>query len=794
MIFFNNPKSENAFGSFGEFTVGRADNTIRVKYLLTKIKPGNTGTWECVLASRMRPWREVFKIDELTFDELLQRDLNDSRVAHELIPYLLSSANDSDLLSDSRDNAKFFPPILATIAPRKDTGSGIKRLYPSLTVNGEVEAYGDLFDFEQLKWADQLTPFAHLRFNNQRSEFIIVDGQHRAMAVLALQRQLTGNWEDTAKDWKSYYQHIKVTQEEVKGIELPVCLLFFPDLHEGNPLLQDSSINLMAACREIFLVVNKNAQHVSRERQILLDDEDIAARLTRQTLSTFRDREQEADGLARIYSFSYGDSDTEVGGRRAVTGHLEYSSAIALHKIHSVLFFGNEDAFGIAKYANILDQRTWRSSLRPIEILNGTIDEECQPLVRKSGKTTPRGEVAETIEKLGKIADTVLVRLFDRFRPFTVHNSGLRHLRRDIKSLTSDPENVAFKLIFETSGRRSNFVAHFHRLKELQTEHKGQGTQFPHEAQTNLCQKIQETLDDYVRQFHQGRVCRFFYIDDDLFTNANELDQRELIQKTRILFETLSTQAFQIGYAMAIFTVVEEVKNVNARTSPLAYEDRLALVEFVTETYLAALNTYFTPKERTIQRILTSYNTEPCPSVFDIYSFGLRGLLAMSVRELNEQQWRFFRYALLEIVHSSFCWEAAQSKMEEINDKWAGWYKAAIEPIVRGILSERAKYIDDAVKASVKGREYELERTRVASEARGAGKSSTEIEQILEVLKSDLMRQAKKDADKHLKSSLKKVETEEEMIWRLKRTVNSQETATLSPEEAARRRLVSVLR
>ena len=352
-----------------------------------------------------------------------------------------------------------------------------------------------------------------------------------------------------------------------------------------------------------------------------------------------------------------------------------------------------------------------------------------------------------------------------------------------LHSPTSDPENTAFKLIFETSGRRSAFVAHFQRLKELEEEHKGQETQFPHEEQINLCQKIAETLDDYVKQFHQRRVCRFFHIDDDLFTNADDRDQRELIQKTRLLFETLSTQAFQIGYALAIFSVVEELKNVNARTDPLAYEERLALVEFVTETYLAALNTYFTPKAQTIQRILINYDAEPCPSVFDTHTFGLRGLLAMSVRELNEQQWRFFRYAVLEIVHSSVCWEAAQSKMEESNDTWTGWYQAAIEPIVRGILSERAKYIDDAVKASVKGREYELERTRVASEARGAGKSSAEIEQILEVFKSDLMRQGKKDADKHLKSSLKKVETEGEMIRRLKGTEVSQGTATISPEE-----------
>ena len=54
-----------------------------------------------------------------------------------------------------------------------------------------VEEYGDLFDFKWLKWAGEPTPFAELSYNRQRSAFIIVDGQHRAMAVLALHRQLT---------------------------------------------------------------------------------------------------------------------------------------------------------------------------------------------------------------------------------------------------------------------------------------------------------------------------------------------------------------------------------------------------------------------------------------------------------------------------------------------------------------------------------------------------------------------------------------------------------------------------
>ena len=96
------------YGSFGEFTIGNGVSAVRAKYILTKIKPGNDGTWESELASQMKPWREVFNVEELSFDELLQRELDDSRVAHDLIPYLLG---------ESGNKASFFPPILAVIVP-----------------------------------------------------------------------------------------------------------------------------------------------------------------------------------------------------------------------------------------------------------------------------------------------------------------------------------------------------------------------------------------------------------------------------------------------------------------------------------------------------------------------------------------------------------------------------------------------------------------------------------------------------------------------------------------------------
>ena len=757
------------YGSFGEFTIGgNSNSTIRAKYILTKIKPGHDGTPECELASQMLPWREVFDVEELGFDELLQRDLDDSRVAHDLIPYLLG---------ESGNRAKFFPPILAVIVPRKPVGSGIEGFYPSRDVPDKpvegyesVEEYGDLFDFKRLEWAGEPTPFAELSYNRQRSAFIIVDGQHRAMAVLALHRQLTKNWSNNT--FESYYTHISVTSEQVKSIELPTCIIYFPDLHEGNSDLQEQGINLNSVCREIFLVVNRSAKMVSKSRELLLDDIDIAAHLMRRTLSNLKKRGEEPVGSARVYTISYEDSDAEDGEKEVISGQLKYSSAIALHKIHKAIFFSRDDVFRVNSYYDILDRRRRLNHNRPPEILLGTDVEHLNPLELNSGKSHPSDEVTKVVEKLGDLADTTLVALFDQFRPFEIHNSELRSLKMrlsDVHARTQIEQKKAYTLIFEGGGVRTVFESHFERLKRDELEYDGQTVPGGLQSQIAFCESVRRVLDSHEREFRRRRACEFFSINQDLFNGDNNRDdQMVLNQKAHQLFQTFATQAFQIGYAMAIFTVVEELKRGKSTTSPLQYQDRLRLVQFVTEGYLAALNTYFSPENDTVHRILTGYITETRASVFDPSNRGLRGLLAMSVNELNERQWRFFRYAILEIVHSPFCWNSVQEKIMQMDSKWLlEWYKKAIPNLVGGIISEREKYVKDAINGALNDNDFQLDVVQRKAQAEGEGKSKQEVQEIVEELETTCKADADKRAHAHLKASLKIVEEKEDMIKRL---------------------------
>src|SRR5207249_1769497 len=109
------------------------------------------------------------------------------------------------------------------VVPRKRQGPGIEPLYPKPssvhTPRRWIESFGDLFDCERLYWENQLTPLAALRYNRSRSAFVIVDGQHRAMAVLALHRQLNNEWGNNP--YAAYYNHIHTSSYQLQKIELP---------------------------------------------------------------------------------------------------------------------------------------------------------------------------------------------------------------------------------------------------------------------------------------------------------------------------------------------------------------------------------------------------------------------------------------------------------------------------------------------------------------------------------------------------------------------------------------------
>jgi hypothetical protein len=357
---------QSFYGTFGQFRINTPKRgEVTANYVQTRIRAAKDGQWDSILTQYMRPWREVFAVERMTFDELLQRDLDDARVANDLVPYLMGT-----------ETSKYpvFPPILAVLAPSGKEGErgGIERFYtaPKPSVTGQQ--FGDVFDAGPMKLNGEDSPIHQVKFNPQRSTFVIVDGQHRAMALLALFRQLGGSKDWNADPHATYYSHLKPKIEQIAHIQLPVCVLYFPGIFEGSDEYTRNESDLVAVCRQLFLDVNKQARRVSVARERLLDDSSFPPMLMRSVLSKLRSAPATPEA-AKIYSFDYGRDDGSDQDRNVVTAATEYSSSHTLFVAMGALCFGNVDAFDLASTTDITDGRNRRNSTRPIRLLDGAL-------------------------------------------------------------------------------------------------------------------------------------------------------------------------------------------------------------------------------------------------------------------------------------------------------------------------------------------------------------------------------------------------------------------------------------
>lgn len=757
------------YGTYGEFTVGKDKLAVRAQFLLTKVRPSNDGTWESDFAGMMVPWREVFKLEEMNFDELLQRDLDDSRVAHDLVPYLLG---------DQGSTARFFPPVLAVLVPRNAVGSGIDPYYPPVkgASTPEKQEFGDLFSFETVMLEGQTTPLGIIKYNRQKSAFVIVDGQHRAMAVLALYRQITKSWGNST--YESYYHHINVKAEDVKRIELPVCLLYFPDLTSDNQELIMKGVDLRHVCREIFLVVNKTAKQVSESRQLLLDDDDFCARMLRKTLSKLKDRAPEQASLAKIQSISYGDSEDV--GKAVVAGRLDYSSAVAIHKLHMIAAFANPAIFKWVNHAEATDRRSLRDKFRAPEILTGTPLMHWQSLTKESAMEHNPAEVEQAVGYLGEITDSITIRLFDSFRPFRIHNEAVSLVRVKLTQPESKADVVqmkCFNLLYEGSGVRAVFDEHSKRLDRIKQEAVDEHQELPQyiKQQIEYCRSVEMALQGHESEIRRRRACSFFNINYDAISAATDATEKWRVTEGRSkpLFDTISTQAFQIGFQMAVLSVAQDILSAKA-----PYATRIAVINSITDMFIDCLNVYFSPSNETKHTGVTGFIDDKRSQILDSQGLGLRALLKMSVSELNERQWPFFRFLVMEIVH---CPVASTPMIERLGAAAPGsveeMYKAKLASILAEVAKVRDAYVADAEEAAMKTGEFKTRLLTLEIEKKAQVTAQTidekEMVKALENLKKEQRQVARDQARGHLRASLGKIEKPQQTADRILGVTNA---------------------
>jgi hypothetical protein len=274
----------------------------RVSYLQTKAKVGGDGSTHGKLIKALVPAREALNIQEMDFNQLLQRDLDDHRIATKLIEYVLNPPANS--------LPGFFPPVLALLLPFNQNQTPVD-YFPKPTESFEKDnqfanirfrcithenSYRVQYAVNQDNDGPLEIPLAVLRWNPELSKMVIMDGQHRAMSLLAIQRTFTKSWSNAAKGarYQPFYEHhvknwAKKAADEGKTvdlskIELPVTICWFPEAPSDAVRPRPHS-----AARKLFVDVNNNAKPPSEARLILMSDTQLDNIFARELLNHLRD-------------------------------------------------------------------------------------------------------------------------------------------------------------------------------------------------------------------------------------------------------------------------------------------------------------------------------------------------------------------------------------------------------------------------------------------------------------------------------------------------------------------------
>lgn len=368
----------------GEFSV--RGSAISVKYASTFANSTRKDGHHDLL-SQLRTMRERTDATELgDLQSLLQRDLNDARVAHDLIPYLEGGAQ-----------LGFFPAVLAVLMPRgylKKQSDQPPPAYPVPTTgeNG-LTSYGNAWSFRNYAIDKTTTPLGLLEINPRETDVVVLDGQHRAVAFRYASKDF-----DPSDIHQCFYEHIPIATP--LSADLPVTLIWFES---------ENGVRPEQISRRLFVDVNNNAKPVSDARTILLDDRSASAVVTQE----FYNLSAENGFEPGIFSLLHGAFDIDAELTNAKLPNTCLTAPAIIHDAAQWSMFGSStfDNLSTWRIQRLRTQQTlaklenWLPACAR-ELLTSNDDDVSRGVLLKSEadilefRTTVRTHVAPILMKL----------------------------------------------------------------------------------------------------------------------------------------------------------------------------------------------------------------------------------------------------------------------------------------------------------------------------------------------------------------------------------------------------------
>jgi len=420
----------SAYGTWGHFDTSAG----QVQFLETKARLGVSGIdKESRLTKLLLPVREILDLKQLDFNQLLQRDLDDHRVAQTLVPYVLKP---------QATGPAYFPPIVVALLPFD--GKTPKDQFPPKTdlPMGEDHlghwagyAHESAFKFQKSVTTDGHdfeVRIGRLSWNPEEAKLVVIDGQHRAMALIAIDRTLNNTWPGTGEKYRHFYEPVindilkdlksKGQNVDFSKVEFPVNIVWFPKLDYPTD-------NQQKAARKLFVDLNGNAKPPSLSRLMLLSDTELLNIFARALLSEFR----QVDGPVPIYAIEYDHPE------RFASALGKWSTMSSLTMITACV---KRSVFGPERYIAKVDvafgsrepERDMNSFMRDRLQVNDFLPE----VIQDGDRTIKRSEVGNTNFPLkdlpeleGRYRDTwgtLIIEMLQHLAPYKAHAEALQQM------------------------------------------------------------------------------------------------------------------------------------------------------------------------------------------------------------------------------------------------------------------------------------------------------------------------------------------------------------------------------
>ncbi len=244
-------------GVYGRFKTARS---FELDYLMASFRVNRLRDLETAA--------EALDFQAITFDELMQRDVDYDRVDNEIIEGYLE-----------KDEGKviFFPPLLVTLLS-VENGKPIEK-YSSVVDEIKKDKNdnpilltriwgGDKFKVEinlteentgyQITSEGKIYNYIHyavtVKYNPEVVKLVVIDGQHRFEALRRIHS-------DPSK------------KEHIADVQVPICLFFSPDAVVNA----ESEETIKVDVRELFITINQKSKEVSGHFLDLLKDNSLAS-------------------------------------------------------------------------------------------------------------------------------------------------------------------------------------------------------------------------------------------------------------------------------------------------------------------------------------------------------------------------------------------------------------------------------------------------------------------------------------------------------------------------------------